>query len=64
MTFLDPALLEVLVCPQCDGALEPDEAQSQLRCAHCALAYPVEDGIPIMLVDEAKPITQSTPSAA
>lgn len=55
---LDPGLLEILVCPACHGALtvEPDAAGARaLRCTStgCALVYPVRDGIPIMLVDEA-----------
>ena len=53
---LAPELLDILVCPQCKGDLEyrPDEAV--LICHSCRLAYPVEDGIPIMLIDEAKPV--------
>lgn len=54
---LPPELLEILVCPQCKGELEyhpgPDE---RLVCHACRLAYPVEDGIPVMLVDDAKPL--------
>jgi uncharacterized protein YbaR (Trm112 family) len=48
-------LLELLVCPKCRGELEykRDEA---LVCHHCRLEYPVRDGIPIMLIDEAKPL--------
>ncbi len=52
-----PELLEILVCPKCKGDLEyrtePDEA---LVCHACRLIYPVEDDIPIMLIDEAKPL--------
>lgn len=53
---LSPQLLAVLVCPKCKGALEyrPDEAS--LVCAECALRYPVRDDIPIMLLDEARPL--------
>lgn len=54
---LPPELLEILVCPRCKGDLEyrpaPEEA---LICHACRLVYPVQDGIPIMLVDEAKPL--------
>jgi len=50
-------LLGILVCPKCKGALvyhtTPREA---LVCPACALVYTVEDGIPIMLIDEAKPL--------
>jgi uncharacterized protein YbaR (Trm112 family) len=53
---LAPELLDILVCPKCKGDLEyrPDEAV--LICNTCRLACPVEDGIPIMLIDEAKPV--------
>lgn len=50
-------LLDILVCPQCKGSLEyreePDEC---LICNTCRLMYMVEDDIPIMLIDEAKPL--------
>ena len=47
-------LLEILVCPRCKGELDTRDAESVLRCPACKLAYPVRDGIPIMLIDEAK----------
>ncbi|HEY3934683.1 MAG TPA: Trm112 family protein [Gemmatimonadales bacterium] len=54
---LSPHLLEILVCPKCKGDLEyraaPEEA---LICHACRLVYPVEDDIPIMLIDEATPL--------
>jgi hypothetical protein len=49
-------LLEILVCPKCKGELEYREQESALRCQHCKLEYPVRDGIPIMLIDEARPL--------
>ena len=49
-------LLEILVCPKCRGELEYREQASQLVCQKCKLAYEVRDGIPIMLIDEAKPL--------
>ena len=54
---LSPQLLEVLVCPKCRGALEYREAQSELVCHACKLRYPVRDGIPIMLIDEAENVS-------
>lgn len=51
-----PELLALLVCPTCKGELQYDEAQSRLVCPSCRVAYPVRDGIPVMLVDEATPI--------
>ena len=47
-------LLEILVCPQCKGALEYKKApKEELVCHKCRLVYAVEDDIPIMLIDEA-----------
>lgn len=53
MPLIDPQLKEILVCPNCHGELTEEEAQSRLRCAGCGLAYPVREGIPVMLIDEA-----------
>jgi uncharacterized protein YbaR (Trm112 family) len=54
---LPPDLLEILVCPKCKGPLEHRTAPSEsLVCGACRLVYAVEDGIPIMLIDEAKPL--------
>lgn len=57
---LSPVLLDILVCPKCKGPLtyhtSPHEA---LVCHHCALVYAVQDGIPVMLIDEATPLASS-----
>ncbi|HEU4569102.1 MAG TPA: Trm112 family protein [Gemmatimonadales bacterium] len=54
---LAPELLEILVCPKCKGELDYHaEPPEELRCHACQLAYPVEDGIPVLLVDEARPL--------
>lgn len=55
---LDPALLEIIVCPACRSTLRVDEAASELVCTGCGLAYPVRDDIPVLLVDEARPTHQ------
>lgn len=62
MPLLDPILKEVLVCPQCHGELQEDEANSRLLCQNCRLAFLVEEGIPIMLIDEAQP-TEANPQS-
>lgn len=49
-------LLEILVCPKCRGELEYREREAELVCHACRLRYEVRDGIPIMLIDEAKPL--------
>jgi uncharacterized protein YbaR (Trm112 family) len=51
---LDPRLLELLVCPADRGELRLDEAAQELICTTCGFAYPIRDGIPVMLVDEAR----------
>lgn len=52
---LDSTLLEILACP-CDehGPLTVDEENSELYCAACNRAFPVRDGIPVLLLDEAR----------
>jgi uncharacterized protein len=53
---LAPDLLDILVCPKCKGSLEHRTGPTeQLVCHACRLIYAVEDDIPIMLIDEAKP---------
>ncbi|MBP9020162.1 MAG: Trm112 family protein [Syntrophobacterales bacterium] len=47
-------LLDILACPNCKGDVHLDEAGNGLVCDHCKLLYEVRDGIPIMLVEEAK----------
>jgi uncharacterized protein len=54
--MLDPQLLEILVCPKCRGQLEYREAEASLDCPACRLRYEIRDGIPIMLIDEARPL--------
>ena len=51
-----PQLLELLVCPRCKGELRYEEDRERLVCPACRLAYPVREGIPIMLIDEATPV--------
>lgn len=53
MPLIDPQLKEILVCPVSRAPLEEDEERGYLLCAASGLAYPVRDGIPIMLPDEA-----------
>ncbi len=51
---LDPALLAILVCPLTRQPLRYDEARQELVSEAAGLAYPVRDGVPVMLVDEAR----------
>lgn len=52
---LDAALLEILICPSCHGDVEHKERRHVILCKECGLQYPVKDGIPVMLVEQAKP---------
>jgi uncharacterized protein len=55
---LDPELLEILVCPNDRGELDYLESEQILQCRSCGYRYPIRDGIPVMLIDEAeKPST-------
>jgi len=51
---VDPKLLEILVCPLTHGPLRYDRERQELISDQAGLAYPIRDGIPIMLVDEAR----------
>lgn len=49
-------LLEILVCPKCKGDIQLNEEEKGLVCKACSLVYEIRDDIPIMLIDEAKPL--------
>jgi uncharacterized protein len=51
---VDPKLLEVLVCPLTKGPLSYDREAQELISEQASIAYPIRDGIPIMLIDEAR----------
>lgn len=51
---MDAKLLEILVCPLCKGPLVYRKAESELICKADKLAYPIRDGIPVMLEEEAR----------
>jgi len=55
---LDPRLLEILICPACRGELEAVGDDSGLECQRCGRVYPIRNGIPVMLVDEASAPTR------
>ncbi len=60
-TSVDPKLLETLVCPLTKGPLRYDRERQELISEQAGLAYPVRDGIPIMLADEARPLDPEAP---
>lgn len=55
--MLDEKLLSILVCPVSKAALEYDRQKQELICKASGLAYPVRDGIPVMLEEEARTLT-------
>ncbi len=55
--MIDKELLEILACPLCKTEVILDEANSRLICTQCGRRYPIRDGIPVMLINEAEPWT-------
>ncbi|MGC6485005.1 MAG: Trm112 family protein [Candidatus Puniceispirillales bacterium] len=51
---LDRALLEMLVCPQSQGTLDYDRQRQELVCRQSGLAYPIRNGVPILIIAEAR----------
>jgi len=56
---VDPKLLEILVCPLTKGQLIYDRERQELISKKAGLAYPIRDGIPVMLADEARTLDES-----
>jgi uncharacterized protein YbaR (Trm112 family) len=54
---MDKKLLDILVCPICKGPLIYQKSNKELICKPDRLAYPIRDDIPVMLEDEARPLT-------
>jgi len=46
--------IEMMACPECQAKLTYDKSSKELICDNCKLAYPVKDGIPVMLIEEAR----------
>jgi len=51
---INKELLDILVCPKCKGEVYLNETEDGLICDNCKLMYEIKDGIPVMLIDEAK----------
>ena len=56
MTILDQKLLDLLICPVSKGSLEYDKEANELISKEAGIAYPIKDGIPVMLPEEARKI--------
>ncbi len=54
---MDKALLDILACPLCKGSLAYNRHKQQLICRFDKLAYPIRDGIPVLLVEEAESLS-------
>jgi uncharacterized protein len=57
---MNPRLLQILVCPICKSELTHDRSAQELICQVDQLAYPIRDGIPVMLVGEARPLAANS----
>ena len=53
---LNKELLDILACPKCKGDIYINQSEDGLICENCMLVYEIKDDIPIMLIDEAKPL--------
>ena len=51
---MDKKQLEMIVCPECNGKLQYDKSNKELVCKPCKAAYSIEDGIPVMLIEQAR----------
>lgn len=58
--MISKELLEILACPKCKGPVELTEKGDGLVCRSCMLLYEIRDEIPVMLIDEAKKISDDT----
>jgi uncharacterized protein YbaR (Trm112 family) len=57
--MIDESLLEIIVCPKCKSNLKYDKGKSVLICENCKVFYPIEDEIPVLLEEEAKPLNEN-----
>ena len=55
-------LLDIIACPKCKGSILLNEEKTELICHACQLAYEIRDDIPIMLIDESRPLFEKRPS--
>lgn len=52
--MMNPKILDIIACPLCKGKLDYDKNHQELICKFHKLAYPIEDGIPVMLIEKAR----------
>ncbi len=58
---LSPELKQILACPKCKGDLEFHEEKNEIHCRKCSLIYNIENDIPVMLIDAARPLQSEPP---
>lgn len=58
--MLDEELLKILACPKCKGDLIYNPEKQVLICENCKVFYPIEDNIPVLLIDASKPLEELT----
>ena len=56
--MMDKKQIDMMACPECHGKLEYLKATKELACNACKLAFPVRDGIPVMLIEEARNLAE------
>jgi len=57
---MDKKKIELIACPECQGKLDYAKASNELVCENCKLAFPINDGIPVMLVEDARKIESAS----
>jgi uncharacterized protein YbaR (Trm112 family) len=63
-TMIKQELLDIIACPKCKGPLQLNEEKDGLICQSCNLIYEIRDDIPIMLIDEARPLNEQQSGAS
>ena len=58
---LNPELKALLVCPKCKGDLVFHEERGEIHCRNCRLIFAIQDDIPVLLLDEARPLPEAAP---
>lgn len=58
MTMIKKELLDILACPKCKNSVRLTDDNNGLACDHCRLLYEIRNDIPIMLIDEARPLNE------
>lgn len=54
---MDKKQIERIACPECQGRLNYDKSTKELHCQACAVAFPVKDGIPVLLIEQARKLS-------